>query len=119
LKKYIICCRKFPLYVRNSILNNKALLGDAIQKLGMLIDVYKSKKINNDLIDLISKEYIKIFEEMIIKLKDVNTTIKNLDNIKAKNKNEYSYIKPPDKKELYKKEDKWENKKLIEERILI
>ena len=51
--------------------------------MGILIDVYKSIKKDpyNDLVALISKEYINIFEELIIKLKEANARIKNLNYI--------------------------------------
>ena len=54
---------------------------------------------------------------MINKLKIAKVSIKQLDYIKGENKNEYSYIQPPEKKELYRKEeDRWENKQIIEEK---
>ena len=48
--------------------------------------LYKSIKKDscNDLIALISKEYINIFEELVIKLKEAKVRIKNLGNIEEK-----------------------------------
>ena len=111
LNKYIIYCRIFPLYIRH-LKKNKKDLKDEEEKLGLLIGVYNSirKRKENELINSIAEEYIKIFEEMIIKLKNAKVNIRQLDFIKGENKNEYSYIQPPNKKELYRKEDRWKEK---------
>ena len=116
LKKYIIYCRIFQLYIWHLKIN-KLNLNEAVEKYGLLFGVYNSIKNNknNPIIKGIAEEYIKSFEDMIIKLKNTNIKFDKFDYLKGENKNEYSYIQPPEKKELYKKEDKWENKKKYEE----
>ena len=67
LSKYIICWRIFPIYIRNLILNKKDL-NDAEQNSGILLDVYKfiKKEPYNDLVALISKEYINILRNWLL-----------------------------------------------------
>lgn len=117
LNKYIIYCRIFPLYIRH-LKKNKLNLDEAKEKYSLLFGVYNSIKINknNIIIKIISEEYIKYFEEMIIKLKKTNIKFDQFDALEGESQNEYSYIQPPEKKELYRKEDKWENKKISEEK---
>jgi len=117
LKKYIIYCRIFPLYIRH-LKKNKLNLDEAIEKYSLLFGVYNSIKTNkkNIITKIIAEEYIKYFEEMIIKLKKANIKFDGFDALEGESQNEYSYIQPPEKKELYRKEDKWENKKIFEEK---